>query len=406
MKNSKKINFCRISKTMDLTPVFKIKSLGLTGTFPKKKSHKIVKTPFEVVFSNKSKLLQLNHNYDPKILYGKNYGYRSGLNPVMINHLKEKSRIIKKKYNLKDENILDIGANDGTFISFFNKSHRFAVDPTITKFKKFYSKNVYKIPKRFEESIDGLKNKKFKLITCLAMFYDLEDPVFFLLQAKKILSRDGIIHVEVAYLPEIIKTFSYDTFCQEHYEYYSFHSLNYLFLKCKLKIINFGFNKINGGSIWIEASHQENNLNIKTQKNLKLLQNEKKKKIDKLITYKKFFFKVKKHSASIRKILVELKKQKRIIYGFGASTKGNVLLQFGKINGSLIDGIFDINSEKFKSYTPITKIKIIDENKMKDFQIEYILLLIWHFDKYVIQKIKKINKKIKIIIPFPKIKII
>jgi len=391
---------------MDLIPVFKIRSLGLTGTFPKKKSNKIVKTPFEVVFSNKSKLLQLNHNYNPKILYGKNYGYRSGLNPVIINHLKEKSKIIRKKYNLRDENILDIGANDGTFINFFNKSHKFAVDPTITKFKKFYCSNVYKIPKRFEDSIDELKNKKFKLITCLAMFYDLEDPIFFLLQIKKILSEDGIIHVEVAYLPEIIKTFSYDTFCQEHYEYYSFHSLNYLFCKCKLKIVNFGFNKINGGSIWIEASHQEHYLNIDEQKNLKLLQNEKKNGIDKLSTYKKFFLKVKKHSASIRKILKKLKRQKRIIYGFGASTKGNVLLQFGKINGSLIDGIFDINPEKFQSYTPITKIKIINENQMKNLQIEYILLLIWHFDKYVIKKIKKINNKIKIIIPFPKIRIV
>ena len=127
----KKINKCRISKKNDLVTIFKVDNFGLTGTFPKNKNVKLPKTPLHVVFSKSSKLLQLKHNYNPKILYGKNYGYRSGLNPTMVNHLKNKSSYLKKKYkfNKNKDLILDVGANDGTFLKEFKNLKRYAVDP-------------------------------------------------------------------------------------------------------------------------------------------------------------------------------------------------------------------------------------------------------------------------------------
>ena len=403
-----KINKCRVSNDKNLITVAKFPQMGLTGTFPKTSKEKIIKTPFEVVFSQKSKLLQLRNNYNPNILYGKNYGYRSGLNPTMIDHLKSKQKKLFKKFKIKNKDlILDIGSNDGTFLNFFNNNKRcYAVDPSIIKLKKYYKKktNVYSLT--FEKAFKKISNKKFKLITAIAMFYDLENPIKFVKNIKSILNEDGIFHIEVAYLPEIIKTFSYDTFCQEHYEYYSLLSLDYIFNKCDMKILNFGTNDINGGSIWINVSHKNTSLKIEEKKIKKQISYELKNNIHKINTYKKFFKDVFKHAKKIEQIITNKKNKDLKISGFGASTKGNVLLQLANIDNNKLDRIYDVNKEKFGKFTPISKIPIVNETKLKDFHQDYVLILIWHFKKFVIKKIKKANKKIKIIIPFPKIKII
>jgi hypothetical protein len=403
---SKKIKKCRISDDKNLILVSKFPNLALTGTFLRKEE-KAIKTPMEIVFSKKSKLLQLNHNYNSNILYGKNYGYRSGLNPVMVKHLKDKSQYLKKIIKLnKNTKILDIGSNDSTFLNFFKKSVKYGVDPTIIKYKKFYSKKINIIPKTFQNGFLELKSFKFKLITSVAMFYDLEDPVDFLLKAKNILESDGIIHIEVAYLPAIIKKFSYDTFCQEHYEYYSLISLNYLISKVGMKIVDIGFNDINGGSIWINISHLNSKYKPYIKKINKFLILEKKLNIHKVSTYKLYFKNVFEHSKKLKKIIKNLRENKKEIYGYGASTKGNVLLQLSKLNNKDVKKIFDVNNYKFRKFTPISKIEIIDEKKLRNFKIDYLLILIWHFKSYVIKKIRKKNNNIKIIVPFPKIRII
>ena len=173
-----------------------------------------------------------------------------------------------------------------------------------------------------------------------------------------------------------------------------------------MKIIDFGFNDINGGSIWINISHSNSKFKQNFSKIRRQINYEKRLKIDKVKTYKAYFKKVFKHGKKIYSIVKQLKKKDKIIYGLGASTKGNVLLQNAKIDYNLLRGIFDVNKEKFNKFTPYSKIKILDERKLKNTKVDFILLLIWHFKLYVIKKIKKYNKNIKIIIPFPKIKII
>ena len=404
----KKISKCRVSDDKNLISVAKFPSMGLTGTFPKSKREKIIKTPFEVMFSKKSKLLQLKHNYNPNILYGKNYGYRSGLNPTMIKHLRLKQQFLSNKFNISNSDlVLDIGSNDGTFLNFFKNNQRcYGIDPSIIKLEKFYKKKSNLIPLTFEKGFKKISKKKFRLISAVAMFYDLENPINFVKKIQSILCENGIFHVEVAYLPEIIKTFSYDTFCQEHYEYYSLTSLKYIFEKCNMKIINFGTNEINGGSIWINVAHKQAKYKIKQKKIQKQLKYENNKKIHEVKTYKIFFKNVFAHAKKINLIIKNLKKNKFQISGIGASTKGNVLLHLAKLDKSKIDRIYDVNNEKFGKITPITNIPIEDENKIKNFKQDYILILIWHFKKFIINKIKKRNPKSKLIIPFPKIKVL
>ena len=404
----KKISKCRISNDKNLISIAKFPPMGLTGTFPKNNKKKIKKTPFEVVFSKKSNLLQLRHNYNPNLLYGKNYGYRSSLNKKMVSHLKKKYKNLINRYNInKTDKILDIGSNDGTFLNFFHNSSRcFGIDPSALKLKKYYKKEINIYSNSFDKAFSKISGNKFKLITAVAMFYDLEDPIKMVDLVRTILDKDGIFHLEVAYLPEIIRTFSYDTFCQEHYEYYSLMSLKYIFKNTKMKINDFGFNDINGGSIWINVSHVKSRFVSKLNKINTQLDQEKKSGIHNVKTYKNFFKNVFNHANKLNLLISNLKNNNLKISGFGASTKGNVLLQLAKLNYLKIDRIYDVNKEKFGKFTPITKIKILDEKTMNKYKQDYMLILIWHFKSFIHNKIKTKNKKLKLILPFPKIKII
>ncbi len=402
----KKIKKCRISDDKKLVKIGKLGNFSLTGTFHKKKKLD-KKTPIELVFSNKSKLLQLAHNYNEKKLFGKNYGYRSSLNKSMVSHLKKKKdsliKIVKPK---KNDLILDIGSNDGTLLNLYtNKFKRYGVDPTAKKFKKFYQKDIQVIPKIFKNNIFN-KNIKFKIITAVAMFYDLRNPIGFCRQIEKNLDREGVFHVEVAYLPDILKLFSFDTFCQEHLTYFSFTSFNYLINQTNLKIIDYHRNKINGGSINFDIVFKSSKHKPK-EKKLRLLRNQENKLgINNSRIYKRFYKELINKANEINYKLSNIKKKNFKIYGYGASTKGNVLLQLCKLNDKIIDGIYDVNKEKFNLFTPSSNIKIIPEKLIKKNKNDYILFLIWHFRKSILSNFKKYNfKNTRYIWPFPTIKI-
>lgn len=404
----KKIKYCRISKDKNLRNVGKIGPLTLTGTFLKNLKKKIPTTPVDIVFSEKSSLLQLRHDYNQSLLFGDNYGYRSSLNSSMKRHLIKKSQNISKILNFnKGDAILDIGSNDGTFLnSFSNKVVKYGIDPTAKKFKKYYNQDIKIIPSIFSSKVFKNKKIKFKFISSIAMFYDLADPKLFCNNVSQILHQDGIFHVEIAYLPDIIKKFSFDTFCQEHLTYYSFMSFQYLINQTSFKIIDFSRNSINGGSINFHLAFKNSNWKINKNKINKILSYEKKIKINKSKTYLDYFKKIKVNSKEINLFLKKLKKEKKTIYAMGASTKGNVILQMCKLDNKIISGIYDVNPFKFGMYTPGTKIIIKNENEIKYDRPNYVLLLIWHFKKTLKFKLKKLKSiKSNYIWPFPKLKV-
>lgn len=404
-----KIKSCRICNDKKLYKLIDFGNLSLTGIFPSKKNTKVAKTPLSIVFSNKSKLLQLQHNYNSDYLFGSNYGYRSGLNKSMVIHLKKKYDYLNRiLYFKKDDSILDIGSNDGTFLNFFPKNtNRVGCDPSAKKFKKYYNKNTKKIYKIFDENVVKTINHKFKLITAIAMFYDLSDPISFCKNVEKLLDDDGIFHVEIAYLPDIVKEFSFDTFCQEHLTYFSFISFKNLIDKTKFRIIDYHRNSINGGSINFDLVLNESNIKSKSKKIENLYKYELKNNFNKLSKYKIFFKKIKKNINEIEKKINILSKKKNKIYGFGASTKGNVTLQLCNLDDKKISAIYDVNKEKFGSYTPGTNILIKDERKLLEDKPDYLILLIWHFKKTIKQKFNSLKmSKINIISLFPNLRII
>ena len=402
-----KIKNCRSCKSKSLTNLYSLGKQTLTGIFPPNKKSKITKGNLSMVICKKCKLLQLEHNFDANEMYGDNYGYMSSLNKSMISHLKLKALNLKKRYNLKiKNNILDIGSNDGTFLSFFNNKFKlFGCDPTIKKFSKYYRKDISQLP--FFFSSDLFKKKKFNLITSISMFYDLPDPLNFAKEINSILHKDGIWHIELSYMPMMIRNRSYDTICHEHLEYYSLKSLKYLLDRADLKIINLSFNQINGGSIEVDivkkkSIHKECKHLINW-----VLKSEHLNKYNEVEKHKQFFKECQNHKILLKELLLTLKKQNKKILGYGASTKGNVLLQYCNINSKLLDYVSEVNKFKFNKYTPGSNIKIISEKEAKIKKPDYMLVLPWHFKDHIVQREQNFLKNGgKLIFPLPDIEIV
>ena len=402
-----KIKICRSCKSKKLSKVFSLGKQTLTGIFPPSKNAKITKGNLSLILCNQCKLLQLENNFNPYEMYGENYGYMSSLNKSMMAHLKLKALNFQKKYKLKSgENILDIGSNDGTFLSYFNKNFNlFGCDPTIKKFSRYYRKDIKQIPDFFSGNL--FKGKKFSLVTSISMFYDLPDPSKFAKEINSILDKNGVWHIELSYMPMMLKNISYDTICHEHLEYYSLKSLKYLLDKAGLKIINLSFNQINGGSIELDVTKKKSKFKeIKELINW-VLESEKRNKYNEISRQRDFFKQCINHKFLLKKLLITLKKQNKKVYGYGASTKGNVILQFSKIDSSLIKYIGEVNKFKFNKYTPGSKIKIISEKQLKKFKPDYLLVLPWHFKDHILKREHQYLKNGgKFIFPLPDIEII
>ena len=402
-----KIKNCRSCKSKKLTNLYTLGKQTLTGIFPPKKNAKITKGELSMIICNNCRLLQLEHNFDANEMYGVNYGYMSSLNKSMISHLKLKALSLKNRYKLKSkDSVLDIGSNDGTFLSFFNnKFNLFGCDPTIKKFSKYYRKDINQIPLFFSSKL--FNDKKFQLVSSISMFYDLPDPLTFAKEINSILSKDGVWHIELSYMPMMIKNRSYDTICHEHLEYYSLRSLKYLLDKAGLKIINLSFNQINGGSIELDVVKKKSKLNECKHLINWVLESERLNKYNEIEKHKIFFKECQNHKILLKKLLITLKKQNKKIIGYGASTKGNVLLQYCNINSKILDYIAEVNKFKFNKYTPGSNIKIISEKEAKLKKPHYLLVLPWHFKDHIVKREQNFLKNGgKLIFPLPDIEII
>ena len=222
---------------------------------------------------------------------------------------------------------------------------------------------------------------------------------------KKILHKDGVIIIEVADLYKTIKNNVFDTFCHEHLEYYSYQTINFLMKKNNLKIFDHEYHDINGGSSRFYVCHKEKKIKISKKIN-KILNMERKEKIFKNQTFKLFYKRIKNLKSEFKKLMNELKKNKKIVHGYGASTKGNILIQFYGLSDKEIPFIAERNKQKFNCYTPGSKIKIISESRSRYLKPDYYVVLPWHFKKEILLREKKIRKKgTKFIFPLPKLQI-
>lgn len=407
-----RITQCRISQSHNLIPVLQLGNQAFTGAFPRSAQEAVPHGQLELVWCPDSGLLQLAHQFPLGSMYGENYGYRSGLNASMVRHLASKSRHLSRFAGLQPHDVvLDIGSNDATLL----KSHtvpglqRVGIDPTGRKFSHLYPDDIQLVPDFFSRDnfVSAVGTKKAKLITSIAMFYDLEDPIDFARQIHDCLADDGVWHFEQSYMPSMLRLNSYDTVCHEHIEYYSLTTVVAILKAAQMEIVDVAMNGVNGGSFAVTAAR----LGSKYRRNSAvidwLIAAETRMGLHTPKPFRDFEERVFEHRRSLTALIRSLNDSGKTVFGYGASTKGNVLLQFCGLTAADIPCIADVNADKHGCVTPGTHIPIVSEEEARAAMPHYFLVLPWHFKAGIIEREKDfLDAGGHLIFPLPEIEIV
>ncbi len=408
-----RIERCRVSGSRNLLPVLQLGDQALTGLFPLPTDPGVPRGPLELLWCPDSGLLQLAHSFDPRELYGANYGYRSGLNQSMVDHLASKAEYLSRLVRLSPGDlVLDIGSNDGTLLKSYTVPgvRKLGIDPTGAKFRQFYPADATLVPDFFSRDnfVAAAGGAKAKIITSIAMFYDLEDPVAFAQAVFDCLADDGVWHFEQSYLPSMLRQNSYDTVCHEHLEYYSLTAVMSILQRAGMEATNVVMNMVNGGSFAVTAS--------KTGRTGRrdhptvvhwLLEQEKRIGLGTPRPFRDFEERVFEHRQSLRALILALVADGKKILGYGASTKGNVILQFCGLSTREIPCIADVNPDKYGRVTPGTNIPIVPEAEARAIKPDYFLVLPWHFKAGILKREAEfLARGGQMIFPMPEIEIV
>jgi len=374
-----RVNHCRICGNPQLKKVLDLGEQALSGRFPKVGTPDPPVAPLELVQCTGRGccgLVQLAHSIPLQMLYGSGYGYLSGLNPVMKKHLEEIAIRAEHLVKLgKGDVVIDIGCNDGTLLKAYESEdiNRVGFDSP-AYFKYFDGTHILFIPEFFREYA-----VKAKIITSIAMFYDLPEPNLFVQAIKNTLAPDGIWILEQSYLPSMLSQNAFDTVCHEHLEYYGLHQIEWLCSHHGLQIVDVRFNDVNGGSFLVVVMHDgwEFQGFIERINDIK----------DRLVNF-----------------LVSEKANGKTIHLYGASTKVNVLLQYFGIDYRLISAAIDVNESKNGCWTPGTHINIYNKEFCRP---DYYLVGPWHFrEGFIKQEHSYLKAGGKLVFPLPEPEIV
>ncbi|MCF8448888.1 MAG: class I SAM-dependent methyltransferase [Taibaiella sp.] len=415
----RKRNTCRVCGSPSLTKVIDLGEQYLQGSFikPGKEMPSTRKIPCTLLRcdpqqdENACGLLQMEHSVPPEILYAA-YWYRSGTNNTMRTHLKGIATSVQDIINKPSAGVLDIGCNDGTLLANYPENwNKYGVDPSDIA-QEIALKNTTVVQDIFPSAklFDILGDKKLDAITSIAMFYDLEQPVDFVKGIKKLLVNDGIWIFEMSYMPEMLRLDSYDTLCHEHLEYYSLAVIEHILKLAGMKVFKILFNDINGGSIRCYATHETCNA-YNNAENDKLINDTRLAEFDlELDTdkpYLEFQQRINQTKIELYDALKKLKASGKRIHIYGASTKGNTILQWCRIDKNLIDFAAERNPDKYGARTLGTDIPIISEEESRAMKPDYYLVLPWHFKTEFLEREQaSLNEGTGFIFPLPKLEIV
>ena len=402
---------CRLCRATDLIDELSLGMLALTGVFPKTREENVPSGPLALVRCTGCGLVQLKHNYDLSLLYGETYGYRSGLNQSMVQHLRKKVQQIEAMVELSPGDlVVDIGSNDGTLLNSYSIQglRRIGVDPSGPKFQRYYDPGVQLIPQFFSASaIRNAGAGYAKVITSIAMFYDLERPLEFVEEIMEVLAPEGIWVFEQSYLPSMIETRSYDTICHEHLEYYTLEQILYIARNLDLKIIAVERNNTNGGSFSVAVARQASAYPECTAEIEVLRRLEAEGGYGGPEPMQRLKSELAHHRDELLGFLQNAKREGKTVFGYGASTKGNVLLQYCGITSELMPCVAEVNPDKFGSFTPGTRIPIVSETEARAANPDYFLVLPWHFrDGIVNRESDYLNRGGKLVFPLPRVDVV
>ncbi len=419
----KYIKRCRVCGSEKLTEVLDLGNQYLQGAFRKegiidpprrRLPTKLVRC--DVTAENDAcGLMQLAHTFPPEVLYS-NYWYRSGTNQTMKAHLSDIVASVLASLGKGRGNglaVLDIGCNDGTLLSSYPKgTARFGFDPSdiaraASREVGFQLANAV-FPSDLSRSVIG--DTKFDIVTSIAMYYDLDDPVAFAKEVKSILGERGIWVVEMSYMPLMLLQNSFDTICHEHLEYYRLAVLEHIFRLAGLRVFKAEINDVNGGSICCYVTHASNSAygsEADTAYLKRLRMREFDIALDTEECYARFRHSVFRLREQTRELLYTIRSRGEVIHIYGASTKGNVLLQWYGIDCLVAEAAADRNPDKDGAFTIGTDIPIISEEKSRAKKPDYYLVLPWHFKReFLTREREMVMQGTQFIFPLPELLVV
>ena len=403
-----KIKKCRSCNSKNLISILSLGNQYLSDFV--KINRKPKEFPLNMILCKDCFLVQLDYSTPSKYLYTERYGYKSGINQTMQEELKEiVQKSLKKVKTSKKETIaVDIGANDGTLLKNYPKSiYRISVEP-ITKFakeSKKYSDKVINDFFTYESFYKALKNKKADIVTIISCFYDMEDPNKFVSDVKKIMKEDGICVIQQNYLVGMLKQNAFDNIVHEHLEYYSLLSLNNLLNRHGLEVFDVELRDLNGGSFRTYIALKGKRKITKAVE--KLNQYEKRLKLNKKNVYLDFAKRIKNNKKRLFEFIKKESEKGKKIYLYGASTRGNTLLQYFGLDSKLITKAVERNPEKWGKIIASVGIPIVSEDEARKDKPEYMLVLPWFFKKEFLKRERKyLDNGGRFIFPLPKFEVI
>lgn len=414
---------CRVSGE-PLVPLFSLGKLHISDFIPpdEKPRGEESKVELKMTLAPHSGLVQLAHTTPSDEMY-RRYWYRSGTNATMTNELKDIAEKTARLIHPKEGDVwVDIGCNDGTLLSFVDpKLTRIGFDPAKNTFMEAESKKHaneivvdYFTYDNYKKTVAG--TKKAKVITSIAMFYDLEDPNSFVEDVVNTLDDEGLWVIQMSYLPLMLEQLAFDNICHEHLEYYSLMSLKFLLDRHDLRIVDTEINDVNGGSfrIYIRKNTATPEFfaagpyrDVASMRVAQMLGYEKTLKLTDPKTYTDFFERIKKLRDETVAFIRAEKAKGKTIWGYGASTKGNTLLQWYGLDHTLIDAIAERMAIKFNHTTLGTNIPIVSEEEMRKAKPDYMLVLPWHFIyEFRVREAEYLKSGGKFILPCPRFEVI
>lgn len=391
------ISACRVCGNTNLVPVLDLGVQALTGRFPGADEPDPLSGPLQLVLCDaqgrrdRCGLLQLAHSYPLAEMYGESYGYRSANNRTMVRHLHRKVERLQRFADIRPgDSVLDIGSNDGTLLGFYGQAslRRVGIDPSAGKFAREYPLGSTLLVDFFDPAkvLPFAGTDGFKVITSLAMFYDLEAPLAFMRDIASLLAHDGVWVFEQSYLPGMLEHLAYDSVCHEHLSYYSLNVILWMARRAGLKIIDVERNGINGGSFSITAALESAPYPACDSGIARLLDLERGMGLHSLDTYRCFAQRVAQHRTCLQDLLASARRRGGMVLGYGASTKGNVILQYCQFTPRDLPAIAEKYPAKFGRVTPGTRIPIIPESEARARHPRAFLVLPWYFHDEIVAR--------------------
>jgi len=409
---------CRVTGE-PLVPAFDLGTLYLSN-FLDAKQPEAPRGRMQLALAQGSGLLQLTETFPADVMYGQ-YWYLSGTNATMTRQLRDIVDIVPRWVRLEaGDHVLDIGCNDGTLLK------QYPAEPKVVKVGIDPAKNIAPLGRQACDlhandyftamtflALTG--GRKARVITSIAMFYDLDDPNSFVRDVVECLDERGVWIMQLSYTPLMFKQNAFDNIVHEHIEYYSLASVDFLLRRHDLKILSVEFNDTNAGSFRLVITHNANDCSQMTlfdrdigeyQYNA-VLAYEERIGANTLEAVQQFGARIESLRDRTVDLLTTLKKQGKTVYGYGASTKGNTLLQYYGIDSTLMTAIAERQAQKVGKLTVGSWIPIVSEEQMRAAKPDYLFVLPWHFmNEFYRREEEFLRGGGKFIVPLPQLQVI